>query len=74
MGQAKLFNLGMATSLGEGKLHHLAWHPVRVKGSVYIYIYIRGAYDKFPGFFRMGIENCHRPLKIHYVIAIYLRR
>ena len=28
---------------------------------IYIYIYIRGAYDKFPDFFRMGtfIESTH---------------
>ena len=31
---------------------------------------VRGAYDKFPGFFRVGIENCRRLLKIHYLIAI----
>ena len=35
---------------------------------------IRGAYDKFPDFFRMGIYNCFRLLKIHYVIAIHLIR
>ena len=35
---------------------------------------LRGAYDKFPDFFRMGIYNCCRLLKIHYVIAIHLMR
>ena len=35
---------------------------------------VRGAYDKFPDFFRMGIWNCRRFLKIHYVIAIHLMR
>ena len=40
----------------------------------YIYIYTRGAYDKFPVFFRIGIWNCHRFLKIQYVIAIHLMR
>ena len=35
-------------------------------------VHIRGAYDKFPDFFRMGIYNCRRLLKIHYVIAIHL--
>ena len=33
---------------------------------------IQGAYDKFPDLFRMGIQNCRRLLKIHYVIAIHL--
>ena len=35
---------------------------------------IRGAYDKFTDFFHMGISNCRRPLKIHYVITIHLMR
>ena len=35
---------------------------------------IRGAYDKFPDFFRMGFYNCRGLLKIHYVIAIHLMR
>ena len=34
--------------------------------------HIRGAYDKFPDFFRMDIQNCRRLLKIQYVIAIHL--
>ena len=42
--------------------------------SIYIYIYIRGAYDKFPDFFRMGIWNCRRLLKIQYLIAIHFMR
>ena len=33
---------------------------------------IRGAHDKFPDFFRMGIQNCRRLLKIQYLIAIHL--
>ena len=37
-------------------------------------LYIWGAYDKFPDFFRMGIDNCRRFLKIHHVIAIHLMR
>ena len=36
--------------------------------------HLRGAYDKFPDFFRMGSLNCCRRLKIHYVIAIHLMR
>ena len=36
--------------------------------------YIRGAYDKSPDFFRMGIQNYRRHLKIHYVIARHLMR
>ena len=47
---------------------------------IYIYIYrererereIRGAYDKFPIFFGLGIYNCRKLLKIQYVIAIHL--
>ena len=35
---------------------------------------VRGAYDKFTEFFRMGIWNCRRLLKIQYVIAIHLMR
>ena len=35
---------------------------------------LRGAYDKFPDFFRIGIYNCCRLLKTHYVIAIQLMR
>ena len=35
---------------------------------------VRGAYDKFPDFFRMGIYICRRLLKIPYVIAIHLKR
>ena len=30
-----------------------------------VHIYIQGAYDKFPDFFRMGILNCRRLLKNH---------
>ena len=36
--------------------------------------HIRGAYDKFPDFFRIGILNCRRLLRIQYVIAIHLMR
>ena len=35
---------------------------------------IHGAFNKFPDFFCTGIWNCHRLLKIHYVIAIHLMR
>ena len=35
---------------------------------------IRGAYDKFPDFFLMGILNCRKLMKIQYVIAIHLMR
>ena len=34
-----------------------------------VYVYTRGAYNKFPDFFRVGIKHCRRLLKIHYVIA-----
>ena len=37
-------------------------------------IFIRGPFNKFPDFFCTGIYNCHRLLKIHYVIAIHLMR
>ena len=33
---------------------------------------IRGAFNKFTDFFCTGIWNCHRLLKIQYVIAIHL--
>ena len=36
--------------------------------------HIRGAYDKFPDFFRMGIYNCRRFLTIQYLISIHLMR
>ena len=39
-----------------------------------MYKYIRGAYNKFPDFFRMGIWNCRWLLEIHYGIAIHLMR
>ena len=39
-----------------------------------IFLYIRCAYDKFPEFFRMGVQNCRRLWKIQYVIAIHLMR
>ena len=35
---------------------------------------VQGAYDKFPDFFCTGISNCHRLLKIQYLIAINLMR
>ena len=35
---------------------------------------VRGAYDKFSDFFRMGIWNCCRLLKIRYVNAKYFMR
>ena len=35
---------------------------------------LHGAFNKFPDFFCTGIQNCHRLLKIHYVIAIHLMR
>ena len=37
-------------------------------------INLRGTFNKFPDFFRTGIKNCRRLLKIHYVIAIHLMR
>ena len=40
--------------------------------NIYICIYRRSAFNKFPDFFRMGIYNCRRRLKIKYVIAIHL--
>ena len=40
----------------------------------YIYIYIRGEFNKFPDFLCTGISNCRRLLTIQYVIAIYLMR
>ena len=45
-----------------------------VRACLYAYMcaYVRGAYDKFPDFFRMGISNCRKLLKIHYVVAINL--
>ena len=53
----------------------MIWSETKLCDSyIYIYIYIQGAYDKFPDFFCMGIKNCHRLLKIHYVIAIHLMR
>ena len=42
--------------------------------SLTLLLYVRGAYDNFPDFFRIGIQNCRRLLKIHYVIAILLMR
>ena len=45
------------------------------KSSLNKYIkHIRGTFNKFPDFFRMGIENCRRLLKIQYVITIHLMR
>ena len=38
------------------------------------YCYVRGAYDKFPVFFPMGIWNSRRLLRIQYFIAIHLMR
>ena len=40
---------------------------------IYIYIYIRGNFDKFPYFSCTGILNWRRHLKIQYVIAIHVR-
>ena len=81
--QTGLFNLGMATDLGEGKLWiqtcktllyiEFMLRSAHTKRSD-IYIYIRGEFNKFPDFFCTGIWNCRRLLKIHYVIAIHLMR
>ena len=38
----------------------------------WVTLYIRGAFNKFPGFICTGILNCRRLLKIHYLIAIHL--
>ena len=46
--------------------HPRLWSPT--------HLYIWGAYDKFPDFFRIGIQNCRRHLKIHFVIATYIIR
>ena len=39
-----------------------------------MYIYIWGAFTKFPDFFCTDVQDCHRLLKIQYVIAIHLMR
>ena len=55
------------------KLYYQYWYIWRDRYNP-SFIYIRGAYDKFPDFFRMGIYNFCRPLKIHYIIVIHLIR
>ena len=48
--------------------------PTRLMSQyIYIYIYIHGAFNKFPDFLYRHL-NCRRLLKIHYVIAIHLMR
>ena len=37
-------------------------------------LFLRGAFNKFPDFFCIGILNCCRVLKIQYLIAIHLMR
>ena len=55
-------------------MHIYTYTHTHIYTDTCMYIYIYGAFNRFPDFFRMGIENCGRPLKIQYVIAIHQMR
>ena len=48
--------------------------PTPFPTTITITLNVGGAYDKFPDFSLISIQNCRRFLKIHYVIAIHLMR
>ena len=62
----------MCASLNRWR-HRILWHCSRYSAARYLSV-IRGARDKFPDFFRIGIENCHKLEKIQHLIALHLMR
>ena len=49
-------------------------HCIKNLGEIFFQTIISGAFNTFPDFFCTGISNCHRLLKIQYVIAIHRMR